>query len=74
MHYEESLLGVKRNCGESWVLSWVFFLGTLLALAPLHSTGFSAQPRRMPDMDWSLSTINGLSSIGTGLTVLALIL
>ena len=48
------------------------FIGILLTFSPMHFLGFNVMPRRVPDFPDSFHSWNFLSSIGSGITLLAL--
>merc|ERR1712187_1073115 len=57
-----------RNARYHFLLS---FFGISLTFTPMHYLGFNLQPRRIPDFPDNFNSWNILSSIGSGLTLLA---
>merc|ERR1712224_744445 len=49
----------------------VTLIGVLLTFTPMHFLGFNVMPRRIPDFPDSFHSWNFLSSIGSGVTILA---
>merc|ERR1712032_654510 len=49
------------------------FFGINLTFTPMHFLGFNLQPRRIPDFPDNFNSWNFLSSIGSGLTLLAVV-
>merc|ERR1711982_296405 len=47
------------------------FVGILLTFSPMHFLGFNLMPRRIPDFPDSFHSLNFLSSIGSGVTLLS---
>merc|ERR1712084_107301 len=47
------------------------FIGILLTFSPMHFLGFNILPRRIPDFPDSFHSLNFLSSIGSGITLLS---
>merc|ERR1712190_523860 len=47
------------------------FVGILLTFSPMHFLGFNILPRRIPDFPDSFHSLNFLSSIGSGVTLLS---
>ena len=60
----------SRNAGFHFLLS---FFGILLTFTPMHFLGFNIQPRRIPDFPDNFNSWNILSSIGSGLTLFAIL-
>jgi len=49
------------------------FVGILLTFSPMHFLGFNVMPRRIPDFPDSFYSWNLLSSVGSGVTLLSLV-
>merc|ERR1712226_1761160 len=72
----EKILGSKnllpspssRNSLYHLVLTLV---GIILTFSPMHFLGFNVMPRRIPDFPDSFHSLNFLSSIGSGITLLS---
>ena len=60
-----------RNARFHFLLS---FFGINLTFTPMHFLGFNLQPRRVPDFPDNFNSWNILSSMGSGLTLFAMIL
>ena len=60
----------SRNARFHFLLS---FFGINLTFTPMHFLGFNLQPRRIPDFPDNFNSWNFLSSIGSGLTLFALL-
>ena len=66
-----SFIPAAKNARIHFLLS---FFGINLTFTPMHFLGFNLQPRRIPDFPDNFNSWNFLSSIGSGLTIFALLL
>merc|ERR1712115_733833 len=72
----EMILGSKSllpssSCTLSLYHLLLTFVGILLTFSPMHFLGFNVLPRRIPDFPDSFHSLNFLSSIGSGVTLLS---
>merc|ERR1711862_329817 len=72
----EMIVGSKSllpssSCTLSLYHLLLTFVGILLTLSPMHFLGFNVLPRRIPDFPDSFHSLNFLSSIGSGVTLLS---
>merc|ERR1712244_32855 len=72
----EKILGSKNllPSSSSWNSLYhlvLTFVGILLSFSPMHFLGFNVLPRRIPDFPDSFHSVNFLSSIGSGVTLLS---
>merc|ERR1711933_375698 len=72
----ENILGSKSllpssSCTLSLYQLLLSFVGILLTFSPMHFLGFNVLPRRVPDFPDSFHSLNFLSSIGSGVTLLS---
>ena len=78
LHYQGTLFSSNsvlisaeiRNARFHFLLS---FFGINLTFTPMHFLGFNLQPRRIPDFPENYKSWNILSSIGSGLTLFAML-
>ncbi len=74
LYFQETLFASLLPSSTSRNARFHFFLflfGIHLTFTPLHFLGFNLQPRRIPDFPDNFNSWNILSSIGSGLTLLA---
>merc|ERR1712151_1347732 len=74
--YSEKMAGSKNVLPPQTSLLSLYHLlltlvGILLTFTPMHFLGFNLMPRRIPDFPDYYHSWNFLSSIGSGITVLA---
>merc|ERR1712084_48795 len=72
----EMIVGSKSllpssSCTLSLYHLLLTFVGILLTFSPMHFLGFNVLPRRIPDFPDSFHSLNFLSSIGSGVTLLS---
>merc|ERR1712188_34204 len=75
--FSEKMFGRSLLFSNTCILSLyhllLTLLGVLLTFSPMHFLGFNVMPRRIPDFPDSFHSWNFLSSIGSGITILAFI-
>jgi cytochrome c oxidase subunit 1 len=73
--FSEKMFGKSLLISNTGVLSLYHLLltlmGVLFTFTPMHFLGFNVMPRRIPDFPDSFHSWNFLSSIGSGITLLA---
>ena len=68
------ITGLRYNELLGQVHFWVFFFGVNLTFFPMHFLGLAGMPRRIPDYPDVYSGMNLLSSMGSMVSLLSLIL
>jgi heme/copper-type cytochrome/quinol oxidase subunit 1 len=65
---------ITSTSSISWYLYGIQFNGILCTFTTLHLIGFSTMPRRILDYTDQLITWNYISSIGSGITLISLLI
>jgi cytochrome c oxidase subunit 1 len=70
----EKLFGIKYSEVLGQIHFWVFFIGVNLTFFPMHFLGLAGMPRRVPDYPDAFAGWNAISSFGSNIAVLSVII
>jgi cytochrome c oxidase subunit 1 len=70
----EKIVGVPHNDTLGQLHFWVTFVGVNLTFFPMHFLGLAGMPRRIPDYPDAYAFWNNLSSLGSYVSVLGVVL
>jgi cytochrome c oxidase subunit II len=70
----EKITGLKYNETLAKIHFWVFFIGVNLTFFPMHFLGLAGMPRRISDYHEAFAGWNAAASLGSLVSVVALIL
>jgi cytochrome c oxidase subunit 1 len=73
-YWMEKILGVKYPEFLGDLHFWVFFVGVNITFFPMHFLGLAGMPRRIPDYPDEYAFWNSVSSFGSMLTIISLII
>ncbi|AAS50169.1 AMI002Wp (mitochondrion) [Eremothecium gossypii ATCC 10895] len=73
-YWSPTVLGLNYNEKLSQIQFWLIFLGTNIIFFPMHFLGINGMPRRIPDYPDTFTGWNLVSSFGSMMTIMSLML
>ena len=68
------MLGLDYNEKLAQIQFWLIFIGANITFLPMHFLGINGMPRRIPDYPDAFAGWNYISSIGSFITLISLML
>ncbi len=73
-YWFQKIIGVGYNEMLAQIHFWITFVGVNLTFLPMHFLGLAGMPRRIPDYPDAYEKWNNLSSIGSNITTVGVLL
>ncbi len=73
-YWSPQILGLYYNERLSQIQFWLIFIGSNIIFMPMHFLGLNGMPRRIPDYPDAFAGWNYISSIGSVIAIISLIL
>jgi len=70
----EKMFGVTYNKTLALIHFWLFFIGINITFFPMHFLGLAGMPRRIPDFPDAFAPWNAVSSFGTIISTISVII